>query len=122
MRYIRYAILAVIAICLVTVALANREFVTLNLIPTGLAEMISYPEAANVLSLPLFVVIFGGIIAGLFLGFVWEWLREHKHRADAVAQRREKERLAREVARMKTASAQNGDDVLALLEESPSAR
>ncbi len=122
MRYFRYAILAVIAICLVTVALANRESVTLNLLPQGLAELISYPESANAASLPLFVVIFGGIVAGLFLGFVWEWLREHKHRAEAVAQRREKERLAREVARMKTASSKDGDDVLAILENSPPAR
>ncbi len=119
MRYIRYAILAAIAICLVTVALANRETVTLNLLPTGLAELISYPAEANTLALPLFVVIFGGIIAGLFLGFVWEWLREHKHRAEAANQRREKERLAREVARMKTEKAKDGDDVLAMLESGP---
>lgn len=122
MRYFRYAILAAVAICLVTVALANREAVTLNLLPTGLADLIRYPESANTLSLPLFVVIFGGIIAGLLLGFVWEWLREHKHRAEAATQRREKERLAREVARMKTARPEHGDDVLALLEADGTAR
>lgn len=119
MRYIRYAILAGIAICLVTVALANRDSVTLQLLPTGLADLIRYPADANSLTLPLFVVIFGGIIAGLFLGFVWEWLREHKHRADASHQRREKERLAREVERMKTAKTKGGDDVLAMLESDP---
>lgn len=122
MRYIRYAILAVIAICLITVALANRGAVTLNLLPAGMAELIGYPETANSISLPLFLVIFGGIIAGLLLGFVWEWLREHKHRAEAATQRREKDRLTREVAKMKTASAKDGDDVLALLEKSPAAR
>lgn len=122
MRYIRYAILAAIAICLVTVALANREVVTVNLLPAGLADMISYPADANALTLPLFVVIFGGIVAGLFLGFIWEWLREHKHRAEAANQRREKERLAREVARMKTEKTKGGDDVLALLDASEPAR
>jgi len=68
MRYIRYAILAVIAICLVTVAMANREPVTLNLLPVGLADLIGYPADLNTLTMPLFVDIFGGIIAGLFWG------------------------------------------------------
>jgi uncharacterized integral membrane protein len=122
MRYIRYAILAIIAICLVTVALANREFVTLNLLPQTLAELIGYPATLNSISLPLFVVIFGGVVAGLLLGFIWEWIREHKHRANATRQRREKERLAREVAKMKSTSAANDDDVLALLEDTGAAR
>jgi len=117
MRYIRHAILAVIAIGLITTALANRDMVTLNLLPQTLAELTGYPAAANSVSLPLFMVILGGIVAGLLLGFVWEWLREHKHRAEAVRQRREKDRLAREVAQIKTASPETGDDVLALLEE-----
>lgn len=122
MRYIRYAILAAIAICLVTIALANREFVTLNLLPAGLAQMIGYPEAVNATSLPLFVIIFGGIILGLFLGFVWEWLREHKHRVEAVEQRRAKEKLEREVERMRTRAAAGQDDVLALLDSDATAR
>lgn len=121
MRYIRYAILAIIAICLITVALANREAVTLNLLPADLAELIRYPAELNSISLPLFVVIFAGLLGGLLLGFVWEWLREHKHRAEAVSQRREKEKLAREVAKMKK-DASNGDEVLALLESGSTAR
>jgi len=118
MRYIRYAILAAIAVCLVTVALANRDPVTLTLLPAALAEMVGYPSAQNSVSLPLFAVIFGSIVAGLLLGFFWEWLREHKHRAEASGQRREKERLAREVAHMKTSRPERDDDVLALLEDS----
>ena len=121
MRYIRYAVLAVIAVCLITVALANREAVTLYLLPQGLADLVGYPSAANSVSLPLFVVIFAGILGGVLLGFVWEWLREHKHRAEAVAQRREKERLARQVAKLKTDTTQ-GDDVLALLEDGGTTR
>ena len=121
MRYIRYAILAAIAVAMITVALANRAPVTLNLLPEGLAQLLRYPAAANSISLPLFVVIFAGILSGVLLGFVWEWLREHKHRAEAVRQRREKERLAREVAKIKT-SAAPGDDVLALLEDGGAAR
>lgn len=113
MRYIRYAILTVIAVCLVTVALANRELVTLNLLPEQLSLMLGFDRSVT---LPLFAVILGGVVVGLLLGFVWEWLREHKHRADAARQRREKERLAREVSRIKSDHPAADDDVLALLE------
>ena len=119
MRYLRYAVLAAIAICLVTVALANRGSVTLNLLPVEVSGLIGLPDFS--ITLPLFIVIFLGILAGVLLGFVWEWLREHKHRAEAVRQRREKEQLAGEVARMKSDKTQ-GDDVLALLEDGGAAR
>jgi lipopolysaccharide assembly protein A len=121
MRYIRYAILAVIAVIMITVALGNRAPVTLNLMPEGLAQLIRYPAAANSVTLPLFLVIFAGIVAGILLGFVWEWLREHKHRAEVTRQKRENARLSREVARIKTGAAP-GDDVLALLEDGGAAR
>lgn len=116
MRYIRYFVLAAIAVCLITVALANREVVTLKLMPQGLADLLGYSVEGNSVALPLFVVIFGGLIGGILLGFVWEWLREHKHRAEAVNQRREKEKLAREMAKLKSDTGPN-DEVLALLEE-----
>ncbi len=113
MRYIRYAILAVIAVCLITLALANRELVTLNLLPEQLSLMLGFDRSVT---LPLFAVILGGVVVGVLLGFVWEWLREHKHRAEAARQRRDKERLAREVNRIKTDHpAAKDDDVLALL-------
>jgi lipopolysaccharide assembly protein A len=37
MRFLRYLFLALLAICLLIVALANREPVTLNLLPDELA-------------------------------------------------------------------------------------
>ena len=120
MRYIRYAILAAIAICLITVAIANRGAVTLSLLPEEVALLTGLPQLS--ITLPLFIVIFAGILAGLLLGFVWEWLREHKHRAEASAQRREKERLAQEMNKMKSTRPGADDDVLALLEDGGAAR
>lgn len=114
MRYIRYLILAAIAVCLVTVALANREMVTLNLLPEQVSQLLGFGQSVT---LPLFLVILGGVVVGLLLGFVWEWLREHKHRAEAARQRREKEKLAREVTRIKHDRPGATDDVLALLED-----
>lgn len=113
MRYLRYAFLAILAVCLITVALANRKPVTLRLMTDDLATFVGY---SNTITLPLFLVIFGGIIIGILIGFIWEWFREHKHRADAVAQRREKNLLQKEVSRLREKKAEPADDVIALLE------
>ncbi|WP_299375947.1 LapA family protein [uncultured Tateyamaria sp.] len=114
MRYIRYACIAVFAIALIAVALANRGMVTLNLLPTEVAGMFA---VAPSIELPLFVVIFGGIVAGLLIGFVWEWLREHAIRAENARNAREVRRLEREVKRMKSEKHEGQDEVLALLDE-----
>lgn len=114
MRYVRYAILAIIAIALITLALANRDAVAVSLLPAEMSRLIGFELFVQV---PLFVVIFGSVIAGILLGFVWEWMREHKHRSAATSHRREKQKLEREVSKLKTDKAKSeGDEVLALLE------
>ncbi|ATG49097.1 DUF1049 domain-containing protein [Celeribacter ethanolicus] len=114
MRYIRYAFLGALAVVLVTMALANRDVVTLYLLPGELATLSGISLS---IQLPLFVVIFGAILAGLLIGFVWEWMREYKHRSAASTHKREKEQLAREVDKLKVDKAKKeGDEVLALLE------
>ncbi|SIS69676.1 Protein of unknown function [Roseivivax lentus] len=114
MRYIRYAFLAAVAIVLIAVALANRGMVTLQLLPTDLSELLGLQRT---LSLPLFLVIFGGIVVGLVLGFVWEWLREHKHRAEAAQKDREVKRLERELKRTQSERDKDKDEVLAILDQ-----
>ncbi|MBR9765271.1 MAG: LapA family protein [Rhodobacteraceae bacterium] len=112
MKYVRYAILALIAIVLVSVALANRQAVDLALLPEGLAEIAGMNFAVT---LPLYAVIFAGIVAGLLIGFLWEWMREHKHRAEMRRQSREAHKLKREVKRLK-GEKHGQDEVLALLD------
>lgn len=114
MRYIKYALLAVIAVILVCVSLANRESVQLELLPTDLAQLLGMDYA---ITLPWFVVIFGGVAIGLLIGFLWEWIREHKQRAEAAAQRREMDRMRREIKRLKADKHEGKDDVLALFDE-----
>ncbi|QFS82117.1 hypothetical protein FIU97_04935 [Roseivivax sp. THAF40] len=114
MRYIRYAFLAAVAIILISVALANRGLVTLQLLPNDLADLLGLQRE---ISLPLFLVIFGGIVVGLILGFVWEWLREHKHRAEAARKDREVKRLERELKRTQTERDKDKDEVLAILDQ-----
>lgn len=113
MRYIRYLILAAIAVALVAVALANRGMVSLTLLPEGLARIIGMNQA---IQLPLFVVIFGGVAVGVLIGFIWEWLREHKHRAEVSRKSKEVGKLEREVKKLKGEKHQGKDDVLALLD------
>ena len=118
-RYLRYLFLGAIAVALLTVALANRAPVVVKALPPDLAALLGIDWQ---LELPLFLVIFGGIVAGLLLGFVWEWFREMKHRSAASIKTREVTRLQRELAVLKDASSvPPKDEVLALLDR-PKAR
>ncbi|WP_121630224.1 LapA family protein [Tropicibacter alexandrii] len=118
MRYIRYAFLALLAICLVVVALANRQSVALNSLPDGLATFPGLGPFAVSVELPLFIVIFAGIVAGLLIGFVWEWLREHKYRAEAARKKGEVKKLERELKKTQAERDKDKDEVLAILDQS----
>ena len=59
--------------------------------------------------------LLAAMLAGVALGFVWEWVREHKHRATAATEKRERQRLEQQVKAV-VPSEDKGDDVLALLE------
>lgn len=113
MRYLRYFVLGLIAVGLVIVALANRGNVILNLIPELLGDLIGFNVQVRV---PLFIVIFLGVGAGLLIGFVWEWLREMKHRNAAKSEHRQVVRLEREVTKLKTETVKEQDDILAILD------
>ncbi|MCA2009930.1 LapA family protein [Cereibacter sphaeroides] len=90
MKYLRYALLAVVLMLCVTVALANREPVTLALWPDTVTAFLGFGYA---LTLPLFVIIGLAVGFGLVLGLVWEWLRERSIRVEAKQNRRELDRI-----------------------------
>lgn len=114
-RYLRLIFLGLVGIGLLTVALANRAPVVVRLLPEDLAALTGLTWA---MELPLFLIIFGGIIAGVLIGFVWEWFREHGHRATASRKSREVARLERELAVLRdSTSVPPKDEVLALLEK-----
>lgn len=112
MRYIKIAFWGLVAICLIVVGMANAEMVRLDALPDWLASLLGVSPQ---ITLPLYMVIFAGVAFGLLVGFVWEWLREHKHRVAMQQNARDATQLAREVDRLKKNSHQ-GDDVLALLD------
>lgn len=116
LRTFRLLFLTLLGLALMAVASANRAPVTLNLVP---AEVDAFFGLGLSIDLPLFLVIFAGIVAGLGIGFVWEWLREAKHRSAASQNRREAGRLAREVDRLKSEREAPRDEILALIEDKP---
>ena len=112
-RTLRYLCLGVLAIVLLTVALANRTPAVLRLLPEDVGAFLGL---GGVIELPLFLIIFGGIVAGLLIGFLWEWFRESKHRSNSSNKTREVTRLERELAVLRDSKPEPQDDVLALLD------
>ena len=117
-RFLRYVFLASVVLVLLTVALANRAPVAVRLLPEDIAALTGLRFAAEV---PLFIVIFGGIVVGVLIGFVWEWFREWKHRSTAAVKTREVTRLERELAVLRDSTTPPQDEVLELLDR-PKAR
>ena len=113
-KTLRYIALAVVALCLVVFALANRAPVPVRLLPDGLATLTGI---TGVLVVPAWLMMLAVLLAGMVLGFVWEWLRAHKVRVEARSGKRAVTRMERELAVMKDASGTPQDDVLALLDK-----
>ena len=116
MKTIRYAFWGIVGLCLILVGLANRELITVRAMPQALGDLLGLSPDVQ---LPLFVVIFIAVGVGLMVGFLWEWVREHRIRAEARGKTREVETLRREVEQLRgaAAGAKDDDDVLALLEK-----
>jgi len=113
MRYLRYGFLGLLAILLMTVAVANRSVVTLTLLPVELGVLFGVNKSVET---PLFVVILCGIVAGLLIGFCWEWLREYKLRAEGHRSARQVNKLQRQMRKLQVEKYDEKDEVLALLD------
>ena len=116
MKTLRYSFWTIVGLCLILIGLANRDFITVRAMPQAMGELMGLSPDVR---LPLFVVIFISVGAGLMIGFLWEWVREHRIRAEGRVKAREVEALRREVAQLRSAAAgaKDDDDVLALLEK-----
>jgi len=114
MRYVRYLCIAIFAVALISVALANRGLVSLQVLPAELSGLFAVNPTVE---LPLFAVILGSILMGLLVGFVWEWIREFGERAEAAKQAREMRRLQREIEKLKDEKHEGKDEIVALLDK-----
>jgi uncharacterized integral membrane protein len=113
MRIIRLFFLVAISIVLIVLALANRQMVSLQLLPTELAGIVGL---TGKLAVPLFLVILLGVLIGLLLGFIWEYLREYKHRKALGLKTKEVHSLEREMKKLKKETTSETDQILALLD------
>jgi len=68
-----------------------------------------------IFSIPIFVLFLCGVIFGLFVGFVWEWIREMKHRSASSRKSKELAKVENELSQLKRDSGQNEDEILLLL-------
>jgi uncharacterized integral membrane protein len=109
MRIIKLTLLGIILLAIVLLSLANRQDVNVQLLPDPLSTILPWSQ-----DMPLYLVCLISIAVGMVLGYILEWLREHRHRRRAAEKAREAERLSREVDRLKKKTGPE-DDVLALI-------
>ena len=113
-RLVFLFVLVPMGIILITLAVTNRQPVTIGVPPyVGDAPFVSF-------SMPLFALVFGAILFGILIGSFATWLRQGKHRKMARERKveatqwhfqadKEKERaeeLAQKVARTDSAANQ----------------
>ena len=83
------------------------------MLPENLLSLFGINIALNV---PLFLVFFSGIFIGLLIGFVWEWLREYKFRAEANDYKKRLSIAETQLSELEVKDNKK-DDVLTLLEK-----
>lgn len=113
MRYLRMLFVAVLAVSLLTVALANRQIVDVSLFPGQFGRYLGGTWSAR---MPLFLVILLSLLIGMVLGLIWEWLRESHLRQESNRRAFELRQLEREVGGLRTTHAAPRDEVLAILD------
>ena len=79
------------------------------------SELEGFLGDGMIFSIPIFVLFLCGVIFGLFVGFVWEWIREMKHRSASSRKSKELAKVENELSQLKRESVQNEDEVLLLL-------
>ena len=79
------------------------------------SELEGFFGGGMIFSIPVFVLFLCGVIFGLFVGFVWEWIREMKHRSASSRKSKELAKVENELSQLKRESGQNEDEILLLL-------
>ncbi|MCV2448762.1 LapA family protein [Paracoccus sp. DMF] len=114
MRAIRFAFFVILAVVLVLVAAANRDMITVSLLPPAVAP---FAGGQWSLTMPAFVALFLAMVFGVLVGLIWEWLRESHLRAESNRRAQHLADLQREMGHLRqTQAAAPRDEVLAILD------
>jgi uncharacterized integral membrane protein len=100
-KILRWAIGLPLVIVVIGFAVANRQYVTLSLDPLSPGQ----PFAS--VQLPLWLLFFLGLLAGVVMGWIGCWFSQGRHRKRAREAQAEVARLAAERDRLLN---QNADD------------
>ena len=79
------------------------------------SELEGFFGGGMIFSIPIFVLFLCGVIFGLLVGFVWEWIREMKHRSASSRKSKELAKVENELSQLKRESGQNEDEIMLLL-------
>lgn len=79
------------------------------------SELEGFLGGGMIFSIPIFVLFLCGVIFGLFVGFVWEWIREMKYRSASSRKSKELAKVENELSQLKRESGQNEDEIILLL-------
>jgi len=94
-KFITLLILVLIAVVLVTFAVANRQVIPVSLDP------FDQVHPALVVALPLFALLLGVLIVGVVIGGAAAWIRQSKWRRAARLAQREARELNAELSRLR---------------------
>jgi uncharacterized integral membrane protein len=101
LRYLKFLILAPVAVAIVTLAVINRGPATLAYLPPQLGSA--------TITLPMFVVLFLALMLGVVIGGGAAWFAQGRHRRAERQYRREAERLKSEADRLRAMQPASGD-------------
>lgn len=94
MRALTVIVAVPVAAILILFAMANRAWVAVSVDPFG-------SSGAYAFQMPLFLIIFLAVMAGILIGGAADWLRQGRHRREARRNRAEMQRLELESARLR---------------------
>lgn len=92
-RVVGWVVLVPLCAVMIVFALANRQLVVVNFNPLAPPEALATPGVG----VPMFLVLFAVLLAGVVLGGIATWFAQGPHRRDERHFRRETERLHREL-------------------------
>ncbi len=112
MRFVSYVLLAIAAVVVVMLSVANRSYVDVMMWP----DMTDYglPTSPRA-SVPLFLLALGFGALGFVLGAAREYIREARVRRAAAAARKEVSQLKREVETLRSRNNVDEDDEIIAL-------